>query len=154
MYVWVYMNPCVPEKEVKVLAAQSCPTLCNPMNCNWNSLGKNTGVGSHSLLQGIFPTQGSNSCLLHCRHILYSLSHQGSLCTYISTYISEYIYIYTHIYTHTQIYVCIKIKGYNRDTKSLVIHYSNKSEWIPLVKWVTPIFWVPSAYNNYVYTIL
>ena len=40
--------------------------------------GKNTGVGSHSLLQGIFPTQGSNLSLLHCRQILYHLSHQGS----------------------------------------------------------------------------
>ena len=42
-------------------------------------LSKNTGVGSHSLLQGIFRTQGLNPCLLHCRWILYHLSHQGSL---------------------------------------------------------------------------
>ena len=46
--------------------------------CPWNSPGKNTGVCSHSLLQGIFPTQGSNMGLLHCRQILYHLSHQGS----------------------------------------------------------------------------
>ena len=44
----------------------------------WNSPGQNTGVGSLSLLQGIFPTQGSNPNLLHCRQILYRLSHQGS----------------------------------------------------------------------------
>ena len=44
----------------------------------WNSPGKNTGVGSLSLLQGIFLTQGSNSSLLHCRRILYQLSHKGS----------------------------------------------------------------------------
>ena len=44
----------------------------------WNSPGENTGVGSHSLLQGIFPTQGSNPGLLHCRQIPYYLSHQGS----------------------------------------------------------------------------
>ena len=49
------------------LAAQSCPTLCDPTGCNptgssvhGDSLGKNTGVGCHFLLQGIFPTQGSN----------------------------------------------------------------------------------------------
>ena len=48
--------------------------LCSP----WNSLGQNTGVGSLSLLQGIFPTQGSNPGLPHCRRILYQLSHQGS----------------------------------------------------------------------------
>ena len=47
--------------------------------CPWNSPGKNTGMGSHSLLQGIFLTQGSNPGLLHCRQILYQLTHQGSL---------------------------------------------------------------------------
>ena len=41
--------------------------------------GKNTGVGSHSLLQGIFPTQGSDPGLLHCRRILSHLSHRGML---------------------------------------------------------------------------
>ena len=44
----------------------------------WNSPGQNTGVGSLSLLQGIFPTQESNPGLLHCRQILYQLSHKGS----------------------------------------------------------------------------
>ena len=44
----------------------------------WNSPGQNTGVGSCSLLQGIFPTQGSKLGLLHCRQILYQLSHKGS----------------------------------------------------------------------------
>ena len=44
----------------------------------WNSPGQNTGVGSLSLLQGIFPTQGLNPDLLHCGWILYQLSHQGS----------------------------------------------------------------------------
>ena len=47
--------------------------------CPWNSPGKNTGVGCHFLLQGIFPTQESNLGLLHCRHILYQLSYEGSL---------------------------------------------------------------------------
>ena len=44
----------------------------------WNSLGQNTGVGSLSLFQGIFPTQGSNPGLPHCRQILHQLSHKGS----------------------------------------------------------------------------
>ena len=44
----------------------------------WNSPGQNTGVGSLSLLQGIFPTQGSNPGLPYCRWILYQVSHQGS----------------------------------------------------------------------------
>ena len=63
--------------EVKV--AQSCPTLCNPMDYSpWNSPGQNTGVGSLSLLQQIFPTQEVNRGLLHGRWILYQLSYQGS----------------------------------------------------------------------------
>ena len=65
-------------KKVKV--AQSCPTLCNPMGYTESCeiLQAKTGVGSSSLLQGLFPTQGSNPGLLQCRQILYYLSHQGS----------------------------------------------------------------------------
>ena len=48
--------------------------LCSP----WNSLGQSARVGSLSLLQGIFPTQGSNLGLPHCRQTLYQLSHKGS----------------------------------------------------------------------------
>ena len=63
---------------VKVKVAQSCLTLQSyGLYSPWNSLGQNTGVGSLSLLQGIFPTQQSNPGLPHCRQILY-LSHQGS----------------------------------------------------------------------------
>ena len=46
--------------------------------CPWRSPGKNTGVGSHSLLQGIFPTQGWKPALLHCRQSLHHLRYQGS----------------------------------------------------------------------------
>ena len=44
----------------------------------WDSPGKNSGVSCHSLLQGIFPTQGSNLGLLHCRQTLYCLSYKGA----------------------------------------------------------------------------
>ena len=60
---------------------QSWPTLCDPMDCSpsprllcpWGSPGKNTGVGCHALLQGIFLTQGLKSGLPHWRQILYRL---------------------------------------------------------------------------------
>ena len=62
---------------VLYLVTQSCPNLCNPMDCSpsgpfvhGDSPGKNTGVGCHGLLQGIFPTKRSNPGLLHCRQIL------------------------------------------------------------------------------------
>ena len=65
--------------------AKSCHTVCYPMDgsppgssVHGDSPGRNTGVGCHVLLQGIFPTQGSNSDLPHCMWILYCLSHQGS----------------------------------------------------------------------------
>ena len=45
----------------------------------WNSPGQNTGVGSHSIFQVIFPTQGSNPGLLHCWQILYCLSHRETM---------------------------------------------------------------------------
>ena len=51
--------------------------------CPWNSVGKNTGVGCRSLLQGIFPTQGSNLGFLRFRQICYHLRHQESPTCYI-----------------------------------------------------------------------
>ena len=65
------------------LKSESCSLMFNSLwphglYSPWNSPGQNTGVGSLSLLQAIFPTQGSNPGLLHCRRILYQLSHKGN----------------------------------------------------------------------------
>ena len=65
------------------LESESCSAVSNSLQPHglynpWNSPDQNTGVGSLSFLQGIFPTQGSNPGLLHCRQILYQLSHKGS----------------------------------------------------------------------------
>ena len=63
--------------KVKAKGTQSCPTL--PTDCRpWNSPGQNTGVGSLSLLQGIFPFQGLSPGLPHGRWILDQLSNKGS----------------------------------------------------------------------------
>ena len=88
---------CLPQRIFRVVSAlynsvqfssvaQSCPTLCSPMDYSL------PGSSIHGILQarvlewvaisfsrGIFPTQGSNPGLLHCRQTLYHLSHQGSL---------------------------------------------------------------------------
>ena len=71
------------------MCTQSCMTLCDPMDCSLpgssvhgDCPGKNTGVGCHTFLQGIFPTQGWNSGLLHCKLILYCLSHRGPTIRY------------------------------------------------------------------------
>ena len=75
--------------SVLCLVAQSCPTICDAMDSSppgssvhGDSPGKNTGVGGHAFLQGIFTAQGSNSGLLHCRRILYHLSPQISSVIY------------------------------------------------------------------------
>ena len=67
------------------LVTQLGPTLFNLMDCSppgssvhGNPPGKNTEVGCHALLQGLFPTQRSNPGLPRCRQILYQLSHKGS----------------------------------------------------------------------------
>ena len=74
----VSANEAVGLGKVKVKVAQSCPTLRpHGLSSLWNSPGQNPGVGSLSLLQGIFPTQGSNPGLPHCRLILYQRSLQG-----------------------------------------------------------------------------
>ena len=79
----------------KVLVAQVCLTLCDPMDCSlcpWNSPGKNTGVSSHSLLQRIFPNQRLNPSL----HIAAdSLPSEPP---------GKYTHIHTHTHTHTHIF--------------------------------------------------
>ena len=76
--------------------------------CPWNSLGKNTAVGHHSLLQGVFPTQESKPGLQRCRQILYCLSHQGSpdnlralyfiLLSLLTQYISAVVQCFLKMY--------------------------------------------------------
>ena len=85
LFLKVNTNSQMESPKVKV--AQSCPTLCDPMDSYspWTSPGQNTGVGSHSLLQGILPTQGSNPGLPHCRRILYQLSHKKGPISWVKT---------------------------------------------------------------------
>ena len=91
--IWTWNCTCLMRGAVvrsTWLMQTSVPSTCNwksvvfdsfrpnGLHSPWNSLGQNTEVGSLSLLQGIFTTQGANSGLLHCRRILYQLSHKGS----------------------------------------------------------------------------
>ena len=71
--------------------------------CPWDSPGKNTGVGSHSLLQGIFLIQGSNPGLPHCRWILYFLSHQGGPSWGVDYLILQICIKILVIYTYSEI---------------------------------------------------
>ena len=78
MYIYIYN---IWRSEVKWSESHSVMSnslLLHGLYSPWNSPGQNMGVGSHSLLQGIFPTQGLNPSLSHCRHILCQLSNKGS----------------------------------------------------------------------------
>ena len=97
-----------PGLEIKILcmcikSLQSFLTLCNPMDCgppgssvHWDCLGKNTEVSCHALLQGIFPTWGSNLhplCLLHWQAGYLPLAPPGKprrYCTSVLLYSMQY----------------------------------------------------------------
>ena len=68
--------------------------------CPWNSPGKDSGVGIHSLLWGIFPTQGPNLGLLHCRQLLYHLSHQVSPILIIYSAHITYLVVSNSLWPH------------------------------------------------------
>ena len=99
IYKWTYICVHISMHTQTIISQYICQPRQNEIllwgnikyhNWNWKSLssaqlfttsmdspGENTGVGSLSLLQGIFPTQGSNPGLLHCRQKFYQLSHKG-----------------------------------------------------------------------------
>ena len=79
--------------KVKVKITHSCQTLWVPCIQSMELSSQNTGVGSSSLLQGIFPTQGLNRGLSHCRQILYQLSYME---VYVSKATSQIIV--NHVY--------------------------------------------------------
>ena len=81
----IFSSPVETNLDCFFLVTQSCLTLCDPMDCSLPGSSvhgaspcKNTRVGCHALLQGIFPTQGSNPGFLQCKWLLYHLSNQGS----------------------------------------------------------------------------
>ena len=84
--VWIFqgdtiqpITPCDITVLKLLCYAQSCSTLCDPLDCSpWNSPGKNTGTGCHFLLQEIFPTQGVNPHLLYWQADSLPLRHLGS----------------------------------------------------------------------------
>ena len=106
--IWV---SCMVDKTLYHLShqgspkSQSCSVVSDSLPSHalyspWNSSGRNTGAGSLSLLQGIFPTQGLNPGLPHCRRILNQLSHRGSPRT-LNIWVKVLSLSNTYSYTHT-----------------------------------------------------
>ena len=77
-YLLMISDDAVGWSQSESLSVMSKSLRPHGLHSPWNSPGQNTGVGSLSFLQGIFPTQGSSPGLPHCRRILYQLSHKGS----------------------------------------------------------------------------
>ena len=105
-------NSLVKASAVLCLVAQSCPVLCDCMDCSppgssvfGDSPVMNIGVGCHALLQGIFPTQETNWDFLHCRQILGQLSYQGSPDERIWTIKSLLIHIGPWMFLKSYIYL-------------------------------------------------
>ena len=118
---------------------------CDPMNCSLpgpsdheDFPGKNTGVGCHFLLQGIFPTQGSNPGLPHCRQILYQLSHKGRPLAEPqgkSKYICICIYIYIYIFFYRHIFFFLLEK----ENEAVTVTHQPYSETVFWFKMIIPI---------------
>ena len=130
--------------------AQLCLTLqTHGLYSPWNSPGQNTRVGCHSLLQGIFPTQGSNPGLPYCRWILHQLSHKGRLNNCILSICSpplkmkSFIYIKTHIQLFIA-FICSSQKletnkmSYNRWMIKQTVVYSHHGTLLSNEKEPTP----------------
>ena len=80
---WKGLSRIGVEKKSESEVVQSCPTLCDPMDCSllrlWDFLGKNIGLGCHFLLQGNLPYPGIERGSTTFRQMLYPLSHQGRI---------------------------------------------------------------------------
>ena len=94
------INSLMKSESVSVVSDSLRPHGLQPtgLHSPWNFPGKSTGVGCHFLLQGIFPTQGSNLGLPYCRQTLYHLRHQGSQWnSLLSRVVSFYQYYSTYV---------------------------------------------------------
>ena len=109
--------------------------------CSWGSPDRNSGEGCYALLQGIFPTQGSNPGLPHCRRILYQLTYQGSPrmvymhCKKVGSWVIQYKFI--------KFLVCT-----NLDCKEIQpVHSKGDQPWVFFgrndAKAETPVLWPP-----------
>ena len=93
------------------LKSESCSVMLDSLwphglYSPWNSPGQNTGAGSSSLLQGIFPIQGLNPGLPHCRQILYQLSHGYTLNSVITSNFNSSIFLISGILPSDHNYFC------------------------------------------------
>ena len=108
IFLWSSAFPCLSKKSFwyfVIWKLLSCVQLFHRLYSLWNFLGQNTRKRILSLLQGIFPTQGSNPGLPHCRWILYQLSYEGSPSNCHILYIDMYACLC--MYLNVCVYVCI-----------------------------------------------
>ena len=127
IYIYIYIVLCQSLSCVRLFAIPWTVVHRGPLSMEFSR--QEYWSGLHSLLQGIFSTQGSNLGLLHCRQILYHLSHQGNP-------------IHTHTHTHTHTHICIVIidspiqqpivqqKPTTQHCKTIILQLKNKNRYI------------------------
>ena len=111
--------------------------------CPWDFPGKDTAVGCHVLLSGIFPTQGLNPGLLYCRQILYQLSYKVIIHKN-NTYPSNYSYIYLEFPSHRKKKVTkvIKLKAYKMRLLLAGVDNSDKQDEFAATLWLQIRLWL------------
>ena len=119
------------------------PTLLDPLDCNppapLDFPGRDTAVGCHFLLQGIFLTQGSNLCLLHCRQVLYHLSHQREPCVvtflhFSDSHFSRFSYYPTTFLAHISIGLSlVRMLYVLRDESFIEMNYLSAHSGLPVL---------------------
>ena len=97
--------------------------------CLWNSIGKNNAVGSHSLFQGIFLTQGLNLDLMHCRQMVYHLSHQERLKTYIYFFFFFLLFFNVLVFLLIQFTMNITIKKNLKKRQVKLFYYKYRFQF-------------------------
>ena len=124
----LHLSACISHKCVHPSAISDSlrPDGLQPARllCLWNSPGKNTRVGSHFLLQEIFPTKRSNLGLLHCRQIIYRLNHWGAHCSHVS-YIKK---------STSSLSLCLLLNSFCTETQRTWTSISPGTRWVILIK--------------------
>ena len=140
-------------KQVKVLVIKSCLTLCNPIDCSppdssvpGASPGNNTGVGCHTLLQGIFPTHGANPGLLHCRQILYHLIHEESGSQFSLEFSSDSLAYFTVLLSWSSQKVFVEYFLLKKQKKKIVKTETKLSSYTPVMQ-ITQLEWFQEEHH-------
>ena len=121
---FIYWSACVHAQSLSCVQLFATPwTVARQVSLSWDSPGKNTGVGYHFLLQGIFQTQGLNLHLLRLLHCWWILYHCATW--------EACVYVCKHTYTQIRMYVVLVLFSVNPDCEYLLWLGPDLTFWTP-----------------------